>query len=751
MLLSETIQRVVSWGTPILLIILTGCSQNPITDNDFEVDNARAQFQERREQTPPGQPLAVKPAEQKKIDRAVRVLRVFKGVGSTNNDQLPSKDTKDELQAKIEQSLNSLAEVLVQKIQTSQAAMPQDGGQLDPAQSQDPALIPTTIAQEGLVYLNSNQVIFEESILLDSFARIEEQGLAKSHNTYFAFSGLPLSVVLTQIASASKVNTIIKLPEAQEGLAISYEHRGSSIEGLDRLLTQQQLKVVWDTESKNAWIMSNNDYQQLIVRASALAESQSLKRQSLRSGNEQRELSELAARVQTAQLAIVRSGPQSFPLVLSDIESTFASLTPATQFDLIDNVTTLRRTWQLFETAPEEIEEAVVENSKTIESNSILEGSATIEETACLALGKSAKTVKIFMAYQQPKDVQEKLNDLKSIWNVTTPNAEDQGDQTEQNEGGTSAASEPEVTVASAQEDSCNTITGNSIAYDDQGLIVTASDDTIDLILNLLDGIDTARKQVLVEVYLVQVNADWRRQIELSFETLATNTDLASALGGNILNLSRGSTDANAQPVNAFKLQGQTGDDLFNLLTFLEQNDIGQTISSPSILALPGDETEKFSVKRTRTLKFQRNVPGETIFDDEGNPSTTTDPTVEWESKPLELIFEVSGVKVTPANNNVELLFSFKEDTIDSETTSPDQTPETRNEIETRILAAPGDVAVLAGLYRQSSSDAVTGLPGLTGNGVAAGLLGGSNSVSNNRSELLVFIAPTVLQPGVSN
>ena len=751
MLLSETIQRVVSWGTPILLIILTGCSQNPITDNDFEVDNARAQFQERREQTPPGQPLAVKPAEQKKIDRAVRVLRVFKGVGSTNNDQLPSKDTKDELQVKIEQSLNSLAEVLVQKIQTSQAAMPQDGGQLDPAQSQDPALIPTTIAQEGLVYLNSNQVIFEESILLDSFARIEEQGLAKSHNTYFAFSGLPLSVVLTQIASASKVNTIIKLPEAQEGLAISYEHRGSSIEGLDRLLTQQQLKVVWDTESKNAWIMSNNDYQQLIVRASALAESQSLKRQSLRSGNEQRELSELAARVQTAQLAIVRSGPQSFPLVLSDIESTFASLTPATQFDLIDNVTTLRRTWQLFETAPEEIEEAVVENSKTIESNSILEGSATIEETACLALGKSAKTVKIFMAYQQPKDVQEKLNDLKSIWNVTTPSAEDQGDQTEQNEGGTSAASEPEVTVASAQEDSCNTITGNSIAYDDQGLIVTASDDTIDLILNLLDGIDTARKQVLVEVYLVQVNADWRRQIELSFETLATNTDLASALGGNILNLSRGSTDANAQPVNAFKLQGQTGDDLFNLLTFLEQNDIGQTISSPSILALPGDETEKFSVKRTRTLKFQRNVPGETIFDDEGNPSTTTDPTVEWESKPLELIFEVSGVKVTPANNNVELLFSFKEDTIDSETTSPDQTPETRNEIETRILAAPGDVAVLAGLYRQSSSDAVTGLPGLTGNGVAAGLLGGSNSVSNNRSELLVFIAPTVLQPGVSN
>ena len=283
MLQSTPIQRVLSWSIPFLLVTLTGCSQNPITDDDFKVNNARAQFQERREQTPPGQPLAVKPAEQKKIDRAVRVLRVFKGIGSKSDDQVSNKGSKDELQAKIEQSLNELAKVLVQKIQLSEGAQSQRSGQPDPNQSSESALIPTSIAAEGLVYLNANQVIFEESILLDSFARIAEQGLARSHDSYFAFSGLPLSVVLTQIADASQVNTIVKLPEAQEGLAISYEHRGSSIEGLDRLLTQQQLKVVWDRDSQNAWIMTNNEYQQLLMRATALAETQSLKRQSLRS------------------------------------------------------------------------------------------------------------------------------------------------------------------------------------------------------------------------------------------------------------------------------------------------------------------------------------------------------------------------------------------------------------------------------------------------------------------------------------
>ena len=747
MLQSTPIQRVLSWSIPFLLVTLTGCSQNPITDDDFKVDNARAQFQERREQTPPGQPLAVKPAEQKKIDRAVRVLRVFKGIGSKSDDQVSNKGSKDELQAKIEQSLNELAKVLVQKIQLSEGAQSQGSGQPDPNQGSESALIPTSIAAEGLVYLNANQVIFEESILLDSFARIEEQGLAQSHDSYFAFSGLPLSVVLTQIADASQVNTIVKLPEAQEGLAISYEHRGSSIEGLDRLLTQQQLKVVWDRDSQNAWIMTNNEYQQLLTRATALAETQSLKRQSLRSGNEQRELSELAARVQTAQLAIVRSGPQSFPLVLSDIESTFAELTPATQFDLIDHVTNLRRTWQRFEAAPETTEQEVAENSVPIESNSILEGSATVEETTCLAPGESAKTVKIFMAYQRPQDVKTKLDELQSVWSgaafdqVSTRATPDTPAVGAENDN-VPAPQTPQSNTATNQ--ACDAITTSELAFDDQGLIVTGSDERIDLILNLLDGIDTARKQVLVEVYLVQVNSDWRRQIELSLDTLTTNAELSSALGATLLNLTRGNTTPTANS-SSFQLQGAN---LGNLLTFIEQNDIGQTISSPSILAVDGQE--EASVKRTRLLKYQRTVPGETVTLEGGGVSTTPS-TLVWDEQPLSLDFTIKDVKVTPANNNVELIFTFIEDTIDSEVTSPEQTSETKNEINTRILAAPGDVAVLAGLYRQSTSDNVQGIPGLTGNSVAAGLLGGASSASQNRSELLVFIAPTVLQPGVAN
>jgi len=739
-----------SCGMAFLFVVLTGCSQNPINKEDLRVDNAREQFQERREQTSAGQPLAVKPAEEKKVERAVRVLRIFKGTDVTEATSAASEQTKGSVQSTIEQSLNALAKTLVQKLEDESNTQP--APEVPTASDAGSTLVPTSVVEEGFVYLNANQVIFEESILLNSFARIHEQGFAESHPSYFAFSGLPLAVVLDQMTASASVNTIIMLPEQQENLAISYEFEGPSVEGLDRLLTQQQLKVVYDPESKNAWVMTNDEYGQLLSRATTLAKTKSLKRQSLRSGNEQRELSELAARVQDAQLALIRSGAQSFPIVLSDIEATFAELTPATKLELIDHVTNLRKTWQMYETAPEAVAEETASAITMTQSDSILEGSASTEETTCLPTGQFVKTVKIFMAYQRPEDVKTKLDELQSVWGggssaqATTQGPPSASVEDGDSDNGSAAQTAQNNTLTSP---ACDAITTGELAFDDQGLIITASDEKIDLILNLLDGIDTARKQVLVEVYLVQVNADWRRQIELSLDTLTSNIELSSAFGGTLLNLTRGSTNASAQPESSFKLQGATGSDLANLLTFIEQNDIGQTISSPSILALDGQE--RASVKRTRTLKYSKTVPGEDIFDENGNIVRSTDPTTTWESKPLELNFEISELKVTPANNNVELIFSFTEDTIDSETASPEQTAETKNEINTRILAAPGDVAVLAGLYRQSTADNVIGIPGLTGNSTAAGLLGGAGAASQNRSELLVFIAPTVLQPGTVN
>ena len=72
----------------------------------------------------------------------------------------------------------------------------------------------------------------------------------------------------------------------------------------------------------------------------------------------------------------------------------------------------------------------------------------------------------------------------------------------------------------------------------------------------------------------------------------------------------------------------------------------------------------------------------------------------------------------------------------------------TEDTIQTVFTAAPGDVIVLAGLTDNSDSTITRGLPGTTGAlGRAAPLLGGSDQQANNVSEMLIFMAPTVIDP----
>ena len=71
-----------------------------------------------------------------------------------------------------------------------------------------------------------------------------------------------------------------------------------------------------------------------------------------------------------------------------------------------------------------------------------------------------------------------------------------------------------------------------------------------------------------------------------------------------------------------------------------------------------------------------------------------------------------------------------------------------RDEISTAFTASPGDVIVLAGLSANSEGATTAGLPGTTG-GLApvSPLLGGSDQVTNNVNEMIIFMAPTVIDP----
>ena len=172
-------------------------------------------------------------------------------------------------------------------------------------------------------------------------------------------------------------------------------------------------------------------------------------------------------------------------------------------------------------------------------------------------------------------------------------------------------------------------------------------------------------------------------------------------------------------------------------IDFMEKNDLGRKVSSPTILALNGCPA-KIEKKETRLLYTQSTTdavvtPGATI------PGTTT-------STPSERTASLSlSVKPTinPLNDHVRLDITFTDDFFVSATADSDKI---QSSIDTEFVAAPGDVIVLAGLYTEDNSRSREGLPGTTSLPFLTSLMG-SNTESKANSEMVIFLAPEVITP----
>ena len=246
---------------------------------------------------------------------------------------------------------------------------------------------------------------------------------------------------------------------------------------------------------------------------------------------------------------------------------------------------------------------------------------------------------------------------------------------------------------------------------------------------------------------MINVVKDFSRKLDLSFQTDALAGNLSdtdgfflrrdlTALSNNVTSTSPGGFVSGLISPN---LQVQA------LVDFIETNDLGRTISSPTILV---EEGSSAYVTRTNTKPVTR-ITQSTVLDSNNNSvavplSTTEDATVSFR-------LDVSDVQINPNNNNVTLDFTLTDQSF--ETTLANVTAETgtiEDEIKTKFVAAPGDVIVLAGLFKQTDSAEATGLPGTTTSGLpTAFLLGGEDSVGNKVEEMIILMAPTVIEPEV--
>ena len=288
-------------------------------------------------------------------------------------------------------------------------------------------------------------------------------------------------------------------------------------------------------------------------------------------------------------------------------------------------------------------------------------------------------------------------------------------------------------------------------------VIVTGFKHDVDLAASLIESLDKADKQVLVEVFMVNVVKDWKRQLQGRLENALRTpaktdssfsdlpTDVRSAYGDLVevrdngllgvrgaLNFANRAAAANSFTLNNFRLGlGWTID-------FMESNSLGRKVSSPTILALNGCEAQ-IEKSETRYLPIiSTSAPVVTP----GGQTVPGEATTTYQERQAKLSLVVTPT-INSLNDHVRLKVDFNDDFFVTDDANSDKV---QSKINTEFIAAPGDVIVLAGLFTEDNSKTRDGLPGTTSVPLVSSLLGTSSDAQKTQ-EMVIFLAPEVITP----
>jgi len=365
--------------------------------------------------------------------------------------------------------------------------------------------------------------------------------------------------------------------------------------------------------------------------------------------------------------------------------------------------------------------------------------------------GAEIVTEKLFVYFEAPKEIVSFLDGYFKSTPVTPlqqavatpPSAQASAP------AASSAATSKKIKGTDSVDDRCldeANKTAFKVIEDPTGVIVTGTVSQIELAVRLANDVDVPTKQVLAEVFLVEVQKNWARAIETKISN-SSNSSLTST--GSV------SSAAVTSLVDATKVaamggiagaQGRflaNGGDVNAFITLLESNSVGRSISSPTLIAKNGEEA---SIEKVITLR-EKVTTNNIINPASGNPVTAPQPQVQKLDVPLKLKIKPT---INQHNKHVTMKFEYEETVINADqavNSTPIEKGTTKNLIATVLETAPGEVVVLAGLFKEANNKNTSSIPGLSGTGAFAPLFGGGDSASTTSTELLVFIKPTVIEP----
>lgn len=289
-------------------------------------------------------------------------------------------------------------------------------------------------------------------------------------------------------------------------------------------------------------------------------------------------------------------------------------------------------------------------------------------------------------------------------------------------------------------------------------LVISASADTQRMLAEVIRQLDQRRQQVLIEAIVVELSDNAVRELGVQWLLagedgspvgLTNYSDRAAPLVPIAGGAAAGQLDADdplREQLQNLALNtllgangfvggggGSLGDGLFGFIINAAKTDAGSNLlQTPSLMTLDNEEA---------TILVGQEVPvttGETLLDGNANPFRTTqrqDIGVKLVVRPqinaggsitLFMRQEVSSINGLLSDSANDLVLN-------------------KRELETTLVVDDGEIAVAGGLLDQNDRLSVDGVPGL-GNLPVVGNLFRSTSRQRGRTNLMVFIRPTIIR-----
>ena len=283
-------------------------------------------------------------------------------------------------------------------------------------------------------------------------------------------------------------------------------------------------------------------------------------------------------------------------------------------------------------------------------------------------------------------------------------------------------------------------------------LVIRADPANMIDIMDIIDSLDVRRMQVLIEAAIVEVTADFSRQLgsELALGSASSSTTplgltapsgtLAQILQGLAINGQPSApTSLGDAPLIAGGRLDATGTSFAFIIKALAANGDVNLLSTPSITTMDNEEAK---------IVVGQNVPfrtGSTVTGSQG----TTNPFTTIQREDVGLTLEV-----TPhinSDNLVRLLIHQEVSEVDASSLSgigsqaaADLITNKRT-IDTTILVEDSEVIILGGLIRDKETQGESRVPVL-GSIPGLGMLFRNRTTSTEKQNLMVFLRPTVLK-----